>query len=75
LLVKAQFYIGDDQIVVSGTVRGTEYDSEKKQSLMHVEAILPSPRMRNMIRSHVYNIGPKEGSVQVPELDGRPFSV
>ncbi|OHD15697.1 MAG: hypothetical protein A2Y38_10655 [Spirochaetes bacterium GWB1_59_5] len=74
LLVKAQFYIGDDQIVVSGTVRATEYDGEKKQSLLHVEAMLPSPRMRNMIRSHVYNVGPGESSSSL-ELDGRPFSV
>jgi len=73
LLVKAQFYVGDDQIVVSGTVRATEYDAEKKQSLLHVEAMLPSPRMRNMIRSHVYNVGPGESAG--PELDGRAFSV
>jgi len=75
LLVKAQFYIGDDQIVVSGTVRGIEYDVEKKQSLLHVEAVLPSPRMRNMIRSHVYNVGPGDSAPRTPELDGRPFSV
>jgi len=75
LLVKAQFYVGDDQIVVSGTVKATEYDAEKKQSLLHVEAMLPSPRMRNLIRSHVYNVGPTEGSSSTPELDGRAFSV
>ncbi len=73
LLVKAQFYVGDDQIVVSGTVRATEYDGEKKQSLLHVEVMLPSPRMRNLIRSHVYNVGPGESAGA--ELDGRPFSV
>ncbi|MBU0926415.1 MAG: PilZ domain-containing protein [Spirochaetes bacterium] len=75
LLVKAQFYIGDDQIVVSGTVKGTEYDAEKNQSLLHVEAMLPSPRMRNMIRSHVYNVGAGDKEVLSTELDGRPFSV
>jgi hypothetical protein len=69
LLVKAQFFIGDDQIVVSGTVRGAEYDAGKNQSL------LPSPRMRNMIRSHVYNVGPGDMARPEPELDGRPFSV
>ncbi|GAB1456120.1 MAG: flagellar brake protein [Spirochaetia bacterium] len=75
LLVKAQFYIGDDQIVVSGTVKGTEYDVEKKQSLLHVEAMVPSPRMRNIIRSHVYNVGPGEKRDTGLELEGKPFSV
>ncbi|PKL07320.1 MAG: hypothetical protein CVV51_14585 [Spirochaetae bacterium HGW-Spirochaetae-7] len=75
LLVKAQFFIGDDQIVVSGTVRGAEYDAGKNQSLLHVEIMLPSPRMRNMIRSHVYNVGPGDMARPEPELDGRPFSV
>jgi len=74
LLVKAQFYIGDDQIVMSGTVKGAEYDVEKKQSLLHIEAMLPSPRMRNMIRSHVYNVGPGDGAISIPDLDDRPFS-
>lgn len=73
LLVKVQFYVGDDQIVISGTVRGTEYDVEKSQSLLHVEAVQPSPRMRNLIRSHVYNVGP--GPQRAPDLDGRAFSV
>ncbi len=75
LLVKAQFFIGDDQIVISGTVRGAEYDAQKNQSLLHVEIMLPSPRMRNMIRSHVYNVGPGDMARPEPELDGRPFSV
>ncbi|HUW71129.1 MAG TPA: flagellar brake protein [bacterium] len=79
LLVKAQFYVGDDQIVMSGTVRAAEYDVSKNQSLMHVEAVQPSPRMRNLIRSHVYNVGPEASAVPaVPTgdaLDGRPFSV
>lgn len=75
LLVKAQFYIGDDQIVISGTVKGSEYDVEKNQSLLHVEAMTPSPRMRNVIRSHVYNVGPGDAERRGGELDDRPFSV
>ncbi|HOZ70942.1 MAG TPA: PilZ domain-containing protein [Spirochaetales bacterium] len=75
LLVKAQFYIGDDQIVISGTVKGSEYDVEKNQSLLHVEAMTPSPRMRNVIRSHVYNVGPGDSERRGAELDERPFSV
>ncbi|MBN2875393.1 MAG: PilZ domain-containing protein [Spirochaetales bacterium] len=75
LLVKAQFYVGDDQLVISGTVRATEYDAEKSQSLLHVEAVLPSPRMRNMIRAHVYNVGPGDSARPAAELDEQAFSV
>ncbi len=78
LLVKVQFYIDDDLIVVSGTVKAAEYDVEKKQALLHVEAVVPSPRMRNIILAHVYNVGPgtSEGSGNPPaELDGSPIVV
>lgn len=73
LMVKVQFYLGDDQIVLSGTVKGNEYDVEKSQSLLHIEAVKPSPRMRNLIRSHVYNTG--HGTTNTGELDGQAFSV
>ncbi len=75
LLVKAQFFVGEDQIVVSGTVRASEYDVEKKQSLLHVEVVVPSPRMRNIIRSHVYNVGPGDIPRTAVELDDKAFSV
>lgn len=58
--VKAQFFIGDDQVVMSGTVRGVDYFDDKKQSLIHVEAVKPSPRMCNLIRTYVYNLNGKE---------------
>jgi hypothetical protein len=78
MLVKVQFYIDDDLIVVSGTVRAAEYDGEKKQALLHVESVLPSARMKNIILAHVYNVGP--GMAEGPgnpagELDGRPIVV
>lgn len=52
--VKAQFFLGDEQVVMSGTVRGFDYWPEKNRSLIHVEAVRPSPRIRNIIRSYVY---------------------
>jgi len=76
LLVKVQFYVGDDQLVVSGTVRGAEYQAEKNQSILHVEAVAPSPRMRNLIRAHVYNIRQGDPGVGAggTALDDRAFS-
>lgn len=74
LLVKTQFFFGDDQVVMSGTVRSLEYNVEKNQSVLHVEAVPPSPRMRNLIRAQVYNVHPGPVDDVLPELDGRAFS-
>jgi c-di-GMP-binding flagellar brake protein YcgR len=56
LAVKAQFFLGERQIVMSGTVRSVDYESDTNRSVLHVEAVMPSPRTRNAIRSYVYNI-------------------
>lgn len=75
LLVKLQLYVGEDQIVMSGTVKGAEYQAEKNQSILHVEAVEPSARMRNLILAHVYNVrtddSPREEGT---ELDDKAFS-
>lgn len=57
LKVKLQFELGDRSIVMSGTVKSVDYDAEKNRSVIHVEAVPPSPRTRNAIRSYVYGIG------------------
>jgi c-di-GMP-binding flagellar brake protein YcgR len=56
LQVKAQFTIGGRQVVMSGTVRSVDWDGDHNRSILHVEAVPPSPRTRNAIRSYVYNI-------------------
>ncbi len=73
LAVKVQVYVGDDQIVISGTVRGADYNAGKNQSQLHIEAVPPSPRMSNLIRSHVYNnkSGEQDDGAM---LDGSVFS-
>jgi c-di-GMP-binding flagellar brake protein YcgR len=63
LQVKLQFGLEDRSIVMSGTVRNVDYDAEANRSVLHVEAITPSPRMRNAIRSFVYNIREDEDDV------------
>lgn len=61
--VKVQFYLGERQIVMSGKVKSVDLDGDNNRSILHVEAVLPSPRTRNAIRSFVYNIQaePAEG--------------
>ncbi|MGO8693616.1 MAG: flagellar brake protein [Rectinemataceae bacterium] len=56
LHVKLQFALGERTIVMSGTVRSVDYDSERNRSVLHIAAVTPSPRTRNAIRSYVYNI-------------------
>ena len=56
LQVKLQFGLDERSIVMSGTVRSVDFDAESNRSVLHVEAVTPSPRMRNAIRSFVYNI-------------------
>lgn len=54
LIVKAQFSVGARQVVMSGTVRSVDFDRATNQSTIHVQAVSPSPRTRNALRSFVY---------------------
>jgi hypothetical protein len=56
MLIKIQFYAGELLIVMSGTAKAIEYSQVKNQSLIHMQAQKPSPRMRNLILSYVYNV-------------------
>jgi c-di-GMP-binding flagellar brake protein YcgR len=56
MAVKAQFFVAEHQIVMSGTVKSVDFDAEANRSVLHVEAVTPSPRMKGAIRSCVYNI-------------------
>jgi c-di-GMP-binding flagellar brake protein YcgR len=56
LPVKFQFTLSDHEIVMCGVVKGVSYDQKKNRSLLHVQALPPSARTKNTIRSYVYNI-------------------
>ena len=60
LKVKLQFALGDRSVVMSGTVKSVDYDAESNRSVLHIEAMTPSPRTRNVIRSYVYGIGSEQ---------------
>ncbi len=70
LQVKVQFSLEGRQIVMSGIVRNVDYDVEKNRSTLHVEAVQPSPRTRNAIRSYVYRIRAENGSSALASQSG-----
>ena len=63
--VKVQFVAAEAHIVMSGTVRSADFNMTTNQSLLHIEAASPSARMRNLIRAHVYSIGPSGDGAQL----------
>ncbi len=56
LPVKFQFQLNDRRIVMSGVVRGTNYDEKKNRSILHIQANALGARAKNSIRAYVYNI-------------------
>jgi hypothetical protein len=56
LPIKFQFSIGEREVVMSGVVKGANYDPKKNRSLLHIQALPASDRTKNILRSYVYNI-------------------
>jgi c-di-GMP-binding flagellar brake protein YcgR len=54
--IRVQFTLLDKQIVMNGIVKGVSYDHKKSQSILHVEAVAPSLRMKNTILTYVYGV-------------------
>jgi hypothetical protein len=55
LQVKVQFMIESNEVVMSGVTKAVEYNSEKNQSLLHVQALAPSAKTRSIILTYVFN--------------------
>jgi hypothetical protein len=56
LPVKMQFDLGNAPIVLSGVVKGANFDPKKNRSLLHIQATTPSVTVRNRILIYVYNL-------------------
>ena len=69
LRIKLQFTIGESFIVMSGLVRGVEYDEEKNQSKLHFECTYIDTPMKNAILSYVYNVIPDEEKEIIQAMD------
>lgn len=56
LAMKAQFTLGDQPLTMAGTIRGITFDEKKNRSILHIQAVPPSERVRNTILTYVYDI-------------------
>ncbi|MFP4374448.1 MAG: flagellar brake protein [Spirochaetaceae bacterium] len=56
LPVKIQTEIDEDQVVMSGVIKGVNYKQNKNISILHIEAVPPGPQMKNKILTYVYGI-------------------
>lgn len=56
LPVKIQTEIDEEQIVMSGVIKGVNFRQNKNVSVLHIEAVPPGPQMKNKILTYVYGI-------------------
>lgn len=56
MTLKLQTLLHGDQVIMSGTVKSVNYNEKHHKSVLHLEALPPSPGMRNRILSYVYGI-------------------
>ncbi|MAG14022.1 MAG: pilus assembly protein PilZ [Spirochaetales bacterium] len=56
MVVKVQFSLTDEPLVMCGMVKGITYNRKKNQSLLHIQAIGVTETNRNKILSFVYNL-------------------
>jgi len=71
LPVKVQFDLAGTPIVMSGVVKGLNYDQKKNRSLLHVQASQPSTATSNRILTYVFNLfGEREAVATPPQQTG-----
>jgi c-di-GMP-binding flagellar brake protein YcgR len=56
LPVKIQTEMDEEQVVISGVIKGVNYRQNKNVSVLHIEAVPPGPQMKNKILTYVYGI-------------------
>src|SRR5260221_6260086 len=56
LPVKMQFDLGNALVILSGVVKGANFDPKKNRSLLHIQASTPSVAVRNRILIYVFNL-------------------
>lgn len=67
LPVKLQTELLDKPIILSGIIKGVTFKQEKNVSVLHIQAVEPTPKMKNSILTFVYNI--------FKEVENRPKPV
>ncbi|WP_053335599.1 hypothetical protein [Salinispira pacifica] len=54
--VKIQTDLQGQSVILNGVVKDVSYKDSKNVSILHVQAVNPSPMMKNRILSYVYGI-------------------
>ena len=74
LPVKLQFALGETPVVMSGVVKGLNYDQKKNRSLLHVQASQPGTATSNRILTYVFNLfGEREATGR--QAEARPAAI
>ena len=60
VMIKLQFSINNQFVMMFGSVKAVEYNDQLKQSRLHFECLHIEPAMKNIILSYVYNVMPEE---------------
>jgi len=60
LRIKAQFYLNNNLICMSGTVRSVDYKEDLNRSILHVEADPLPIEIRNQILGEVFGMSPED---------------
>jgi c-di-GMP-binding flagellar brake protein YcgR len=56
LPIKIQTHILKSPVVMCGVVKGINFNQKKNQSILHMQAVAPSPSTKNTILSYVYDL-------------------
>ncbi len=56
IALKIQFKLETGTVIMIGVVRGVNFDAKRNQSILHLQATIPSQNMKNQILSYIYNI-------------------
>lgn len=56
LALKIQWEMSDAVLTLSGIIKNVSFDAKRNQSIIHIQARLPSMNVRNKILIYVYNI-------------------
>ncbi len=60
VMIKLQFSINNQFVMMFGSIKAVEYNEQLKQSRLHFECLHIEPTMKNIILSYVYNVMPEE---------------
>ncbi len=82
LPLKIQFELADSTLVMSGVVKGINYDEKKSRSLLHVQAVPLGPAMKNRLLTYVFNLfgerdtaGPPKKADAAAARESRPEGI